>query len=181
MGNCTGLVPFRFVNLSPCNQLCVLRCLICLLCSAAKAANLAPSVITSPLGASSMLFMLRGFSGYDGLFLAQNTAIASVTYEPIVHANVSIVVACSFTSISRFIRNGSNFRGFNFQNVSYATPYKSAFGSHTLFIISVNDLNLLKSISSVILLPWFSFLCRCSSVFPVPRRFPQNPQFSLPP
>lgn len=177
MGNCTGLVPFRFVNLSPCNQLGFLRCLICLLCSAAKAANLAPSVIFSPGGALSALFMLFGWLGYAGAFLPRKIAIASKTYDPTDHANVSIVALCSFTSSSLFFWNGSNFRGFNRQNVSYATPYKSAFGSQTLLIISVNDLYLLKSISSTLFPPWFS--SRCSAVSPrLPR---QNPRFSLPP
>ena len=95
-----------------------LRCLNRLLCSAAKAANLSASVIFAPGGVLSVLFMLLGWLGYAGEFLSRNIAMASTTYEPTDHANVSIAVACSFASISLFFWNGSNFLGFSFQKVS---------------------------------------------------------------
>lgn len=45
--------------------------------------------------------------------------MASTTYEPTDHANVSKAVACSFASISLFFWNGSNFVGFNVCNYRY--------------------------------------------------------------
>lgn len=65
-----------------------------------------------------MLFMLLGWLGYAGAFMPRKIAMASTTYEPTDHANVSKAVACSFASISLFFWNGSNFVGFNVQKVS---------------------------------------------------------------